>query len=74
MDAHNLIYDIPGLADTKEPLFSLVKEWKLETRESLTTSDEKGDSFAKAPDPSSVEKSDSNSPSDDDLNDHSLAC
>lgn len=43
MDAHNLIYDIPGLADTKEPLFSLVKEWKLETRESLTTSDEKGE-------------------------------
>lgn len=61
MDTHNLIYDMPGLADTKDPLFSLVKEWKLETKdESLITSEEKGDSDAKTQEPHSAKKSDSN--------------
>ena len=41
MNAHNLIYDIPGLADAKEPPFSLVKQWKVEAKEKETTNDEK---------------------------------
>lgn len=33
MDVHNLIHDVPGLADTKDPLFSLVKQWKMDNSE-----------------------------------------
>lgn len=32
MDSHNVIYDIPELAESKDPLFSLVKEWKVKTK------------------------------------------
>jgi hypothetical protein len=35
MDAHNLIYDIPELAESKDPLFSLVKEWRVASNDEV---------------------------------------
>jgi len=45
MNTHNLIYDIPGLMDTKEPMFSLVKQWKVEAKEQESV-DKENDSVA----------------------------
>lgn len=34
MDSHNLIYDIPELVEHSEgPLFSIVKEWRMERKD-----------------------------------------
>lgn len=41
MDAHNLIYDIPELAESKDPLFSLVKEWRVASKDEEAENEEK---------------------------------
>lgn len=73
MDAHNLIYDIPRLMDTKEPLFSLVKQWSVDAKDNATGEVE--DLDADASENAEEESDDSNAPSDDeDLNDRSFSC
>ena len=69
MDAHNLIYDVPGLAETKDPLFSLVKQWKVNSTEKDLSKEEESHSIseqqqADVPD-SEVEEAESKVPLED---------